>query len=103
MRCIANNIEASDSNQLVRLLFYYSRIKCSIDNDYVVKCIEKITMFLWQFTDRDYGLIIKAVAGLNYKDQGFVERLKMVDYELFLANLKYDCKDIGSYYQEVLE
>ena len=55
------------------------------------------------FTERNFGMVVKAVAQLNYQNQNFIEMLKTFNYELFLINLKYDCKKLGDYYQTVLE
>ena len=94
---------AMNVRQLVRLFYYYSRIKSSIDNSFVGNVVERVYSFMEQLSDRDYGLVIKAVAGLNYQDKKFVNILKGVNYELFLVNLKYDCRQMGSYYKAILE
>lgn len=60
-------------------------------------------MFLDIVTSREYGLIIKAVANLNYQNGDLVEKLKDMNYELFLTNLKYGCEKMGSYYQAILD
>jgi hypothetical protein len=37
LQCLSANLGATDSSQLARIFFYYSRLKCSIDYVFVGK------------------------------------------------------------------
>lgn len=69
---LEQNLLASDVRQLIRIFYYYSKLKSSIKHDFVIKIVERIYLFLDDVTGRDYGLIIKAMANLNYQNRDLV-------------------------------
>ncbi len=89
--CIEQNLQASDIRQLIKIFFYYSRLKSSIKYNFVAKIVERIYLFMDMLDEKGYSLIIKAISNLNYQDLKLVQILKDYNYELFLTNLKYGC------------
>ena len=80
LRCVGENLIAAEIRQLVRLFYFYSRIKNSIDYQFVMMCVQRIALFMPQLTERDYGMVVKAVAQLNYQNKNFIEQLKGFNY-----------------------
>lgn len=39
---------------------------------------------------------------MNYQSAELVEKLKNINYERFLCELKFGCENLGPYYQEIL-
>jgi len=68
LQCLSINLGATDTSQLARIFFYYSRLKCTIDYVFVGKLMERLYLFMHRLDNRHYALIIKAVAHLNYQD-----------------------------------
>lgn len=101
--CIRQNLMASDVTQLARIFYYYSRLRCGTDHDFVLSIVERIYAFLDSLDERHYLLIVKAVANLNYHDETLTRSLKAYNYELFLTSLKFGCEQLGSYYQAILD
>jgi hypothetical protein len=87
----------------VRLFYFYSRLRHNIDRAFVEKIIERVYLFMDQLSERDYAMVVRAVASLNYHNEVLLSKLKQFNYELFLVNLKYDCRTLGPYYRAVLE
>lgn len=65
---LEDNLLAMDEKQLIKMFFFYSKLKSSIKLDFVVKTVERIYLFMDQLDDRDYGMLIKALARLNYQN-----------------------------------
>lgn len=63
---------ASNLQQLTRIFYYYSRLKGSVKHQFVIKLVERIYIFMDSLTERDYSLIVKALANLNYQDEHLV-------------------------------
>lgn len=101
--CIEHNLVASDLKQVTRILYFYSKLKSTIKHEFVIKLVDRITLFMDILSERDYSLIVRSLANLNYKDEDLVDKLKDFNYELFLTNLKYGCEKLGSYYKAILD
>ena len=101
--CLEENLLATDLNQLCRIFYYYSKLKCGVKYDFVLKIIERVYLFMDSLTNNNFNLILKAAANLNYEDKELVNKLKNFNYELFLSLLKYGCEHLGSFYAAILK
>ena len=103
IRCIESNLIASDISQITRIFYHYSRLKYSLDNQFILKLVERITLFMDVLDEKHYALIIRAITNLNYQNTHFLQTLKHYNYELFLAQLKYGCEQLGEYYKGMIQ
>jgi hypothetical protein len=70
--CIEENLTACDINQVSKIFFYYSKLKCSIKHKLVAKIVERIYIFMDIMDEKTYSFIIKAISNLNYQDKTLI-------------------------------
>ena len=80
LTCVEANLIACDIGDVVRIFFFYSKLKCSVKQELVAKMLERVYLFMDSLDERSYHYLVRAVASLNYHDTKLVQTLKLYNY-----------------------